>query len=108
MKLQVEMMKPSPERDEFAADIADMESMLEAYLAFAFDRPGAAQTLSGFPNDFVLINPKSVAADVMASAAQWRLIYSDSDSTLYARRDSRAAGIAGVPIRGATPAPVFP
>lgn len=82
--------------------------IIEAYLAFAFDRPGAAQTLSGFPNDFVLINPKSVAADVMASAAQWRLIYSDSDSTLYARRDSRAAGIAGVPIRGATPAPVFP
>ncbi len=35
MKLQVEMMKPSPEREEFAADIADMESMLEAYLAFA-------------------------------------------------------------------------
>jgi hypothetical protein len=82
--------------------------IIKSYLAFAFDRSGAAQTLAGFPNDFVLINPKTVAADVMASAAQWTLIYSDSDSTLYARRDSRAAGIAGVPVRGATLAPVFP
>ncbi len=35
MKLQLEMMKSSPEREEFAADIADMEIMLEGYLAFA-------------------------------------------------------------------------
>lgn len=82
--------------------------IIDAYLAFAFDRSGAVRTLAGFPNDFVLINPNTVAADVMASAAQWTLIYSDSDSTLYARRDSRAAGIAGVPVRGATLAPVFP
>lgn len=35
MKLQLEMMKKSPERDELTADITDMEVMLEAYLAFA-------------------------------------------------------------------------
>ena len=35
MKLQLEMMKKSPERDELNADILDMETMLEAYLAFA-------------------------------------------------------------------------
>ena len=35
MKLQLAMMKETPETKEFAADIADMESMLEAYLAFA-------------------------------------------------------------------------
>src|ERR1700753_2588303 len=29
MKLQLEMMKPSPEIKEFAADIADMETMLD-------------------------------------------------------------------------------
>jgi two-component system osmolarity sensor histidine kinase EnvZ len=35
MKLQLAMMPDMPEKREFAADIADMENMLEAYLAFA-------------------------------------------------------------------------
>ncbi|MDX2028993.1 MAG: ATP-binding protein [Alphaproteobacteria bacterium] len=35
MKLQLEMMPESDAKKEFAADIADMETMLEAYLAFA-------------------------------------------------------------------------
>ena len=35
MKLQLEMLKDGQAREEFAADIADMESILEAYLAFA-------------------------------------------------------------------------
>lgn len=35
MKLQLAMMPESEEKEEFTADIADMESMLEAYLAFA-------------------------------------------------------------------------
>ncbi|MGC1679623.1 MAG: hypothetical protein WA740_18995 [Candidatus Binataceae bacterium] len=82
--------------------------IIEAYLAFAFDRAGASRTLNGFPNDFVLINPKTVAANAMARAAHWSVIYSDSNSSLYARRGSRADGIAGVPVRGAPPAPVFP
>ena len=82
--------------------------IIEAYLAFAFNRTRAAQTLAGFPNDFVLINPKTLAADVMADAAQWIPIYSDGDSTLYARRGSHAAGIVGVPIHGAPLTPVFP
>jgi len=40
MRLQLEMMKPSPETKEFTADIADMEMMLEAYLAFARGEEG--------------------------------------------------------------------
>jgi two-component system osmolarity sensor histidine kinase EnvZ len=35
MKLQLALMPETPETIEFAADIADMEKMLEAYLAFA-------------------------------------------------------------------------
>lgn len=35
MKLQLALMKETPESKEIAADIAEMESMLEAYLAFA-------------------------------------------------------------------------
>lgn len=35
MKLQLELMPASDAKDEFTADIADMEMMLEAYLAFA-------------------------------------------------------------------------
>lgn len=82
--------------------------IIEAYLAFASNRTGAAQTLADFPNDFVLINPKTLAADVMADATQWIPIYSDGDSTLYARRGSYAAGIVGVPIHAAPLTSVFP
>ncbi len=35
MKLQLALMPETPETKEFAADIAEMETMLEAYLAFA-------------------------------------------------------------------------
>jgi len=35
MKLQLALMPETPETKEFAADIADMKNMLEAYLAFA-------------------------------------------------------------------------
>jgi two-component system osmolarity sensor histidine kinase EnvZ len=35
MKLQLELMLHTPEMDELHADIADMEIMLDAYLAFA-------------------------------------------------------------------------
>jgi hypothetical protein len=82
--------------------------IIEAYLAFAFNRAGAEQTLAGFPNDLVLINPKTLAADAMANAAQWTPIYSDADSVLYARRKSRAAAIAGVPVTGVTQPSTFP
>ncbi len=35
MKLQLALMPDSPEKQEFTTDITDMETMLEAYLAFA-------------------------------------------------------------------------
>lgn len=82
--------------------------IIEAYFAFAFDHAGAAQTLAGFPNDFVLINPKTLAANVMARAAKWTLIYGDSNSSLYARRDSRAAENVGAPVLGPAAPSTFP
>lgn len=35
MKLALDMLEPSPEVDELNADVAEMETMIEAYLAFA-------------------------------------------------------------------------
>ncbi|MGH7781533.1 MAG: hypothetical protein ACREQR_17100 [Candidatus Binataceae bacterium] len=82
--------------------------IIDAYLAFAFGREGAPRTLADFPNDFVLIDPKTIAATVMANAAAWRLIYRDSDSLLYARADSAASRIPGVPMIGTAGKQEFP
>lgn len=56
MKLQLAMMEDSPEAAEFAADIAEMESMLEAYLAFARGEeaePAAETDLGDLLNEVV-------------------------------------------------------
>jgi two-component system osmolarity sensor histidine kinase EnvZ len=56
MKLQLELMKKLPEREELAADIEDMETMLDAYLAFARGEegePAAATDLGELLNEVV-------------------------------------------------------
>ncbi len=40
MKLQLAMLGPGPELDELRADVAEMETMVEGYLAFARDESG--------------------------------------------------------------------
>jgi len=82
--------------------------IIDAYLAFAFGRAGALQTLAGYPNDFVLIDPKTIAAEVMARAPGWTLIYRDQNSLLYARTESAAAGLPGLPVSGSVPTGEFP
>jgi hypothetical protein len=82
--------------------------IIEAYLDFSNNRAGAARTLAGFPNDFVLLDPETPAENLMAHAAGWARIYSDRYSVLYAPRGSRAAGLAGIPVRGRSVAPGFP
>ncbi|MFY9287633.1 MAG: ATP-binding protein [Alphaproteobacteria bacterium] len=44
MRLQLEMMKETPETQELIADVADMEVMLDAYLAFARGEEAEAAT----------------------------------------------------------------
>jgi hypothetical protein len=44
----------------------------------------------------------------MSSRKDWKLIYSDSASVLFARAQSRAADIPGIPVAGVAPASYFP
>jgi hypothetical protein len=78
------------------------------FLRFHYDQPGGSGTLDRWPSDFVLIAPKSHAVQVMRSRADWKLIYRDDSTLLYAPTRSPAARIAGLPIKGANPPTMFP
>lgn len=78
-------------------------SVIERYIAFYFDRRGAQALLTSYPHDFVLIPPASRAYGMMRRQSGWKLIYHDADSALFARADSAAAKISGVPVAGDAP-----
>ncbi len=82
--------------------------VINDFLAFAFDRKGADVALTRYPTEFVLIDPNTRASLVMARAPGWKLIYRDSGSLLYARVNSRAATMSGLPATGGKPATEFP
>jgi hypothetical protein len=95
-----------------------IESIFEAYYprqvqsdfaAVYYAEPGAARVLDAYPNDFVLMPTGSAAYSLMMAQADWRLIYRDPVSALFARAGSPAARLAGVPhlVKTAPPS-VFP
>jgi len=95
-----------------------IESIFEAYYphplqhdfaAVYYAEPGAARVLDAYPNDFVLMPTGSAAYSVMMAQAEWRLIYRDPVSALFARAGSPATQLAGVPELARTAPPsVFP
>ena len=84
------------------------ESVLRQFMLFHFDKPGGADILEQWPHDFVLIAPDSGSNRIMKARAGWKLIYRDDSAMLYARADSRAAGLPGVPFAGAAMPARFP
>ena len=78
------------------------------FASFNFDLPGGDAILKEFPNDFVLIRPRSESRKLMDARGDWKLIYEDAASLLYARRDSTAAQIAGEPVTGIAQPGRFP
>ncbi len=72
--------------------------VVDQYLAFINGRPDASRVLSAYPHDYVLLPADSPALRVMARAPEWKLIYRDGNWMLFARSDSPAAKIPGVPI----------
>jgi hypothetical protein len=80
--------------------------VLRDYIRFHLGESG--QVLDSYPDDFVLIAPKTGAQRLMESRRDWRLIYRDRISLLYARSDSPAAKIAGAPVIGSAPPTRFP
>jgi hypothetical protein len=78
------------------------------FALFNFNQPGGDAVLSEFPTDFVLIKPNSRSRQVMDTRADWKLIYEDASSRLYARRGSSAANLQGAPVVGITQPGRFP
>ncbi|HUY20248.1 MAG TPA: hypothetical protein VMV15_13560 [Candidatus Binataceae bacterium] len=84
------------------------EKVIDDYLTFFFNRPGAAAVLKDYPHDFVLIPIKCRAYPLMNARPGWKLVYHDADAALFARAGSAAARIPNVPVSGTAPPNIFP
>jgi hypothetical protein len=78
------------------------------YLEFYLDRPGANRVLDSYPHDFVLIGSAAPARHLMERRGDWKLIYRDAESLLYARANAPAARLPGLPVTARAPAGQFP
>ena len=94
-----------------AASKVFIESLFEAYypetvqndyFAFEIGSPRAGEVLTAYPHDFILFLTDSAPSRFMMTRDDWKLIYRDPVSSLFARADSPAARIAGVPVPGDT------
>jgi len=77
--------------------------VFQDYLTFYLQKPGAEQVLKTYAHDFILIPPSAKAYDGLMRAPGWKLIYHDQESALFARAGSRAARLAGLPVKGNPP-----
>lgn len=84
------------------------QDVLEEFFWFNYNQPGGELAVTQYPTDFVLIPPNIGARRSMDSRKDWRLIYSDGYSRLYARADSPAAHLTGVPVTGSAHPTMFP
>ncbi len=78
------------------------------YLLFRFDLPGGAHVLDAYPHDFVLIPTAAPARHLMERRHDWKLLYRDDESLLYARASAPAAGLPDLPVTGAAHPGGFP
>jgi hypothetical protein len=82
--------------------------VIAEYAAFQAGRPESAALLKKYPHDYVLLEPSLPVFDLMTRRSDWKLIYRDAHAALFARADSAAAKIAGVPVYGEAPPDYFP
>jgi hypothetical protein len=89
-------------------DLGYPPSVIADCLAMDRSKAGAAHTLDAYPTDFVLTNSRGRVANVMDSQRNWLLIYRDPNASLYARANSPAAHLDGVPFKGTAGLAFFP
>lgn len=89
-------------------DLAYPPAVVQDYLELANNMAGGSHTLAAYPHDFVLLERDSPAVKLINSQRDWRLIYSDDTARLYARANSPAARLAGVPFAGTARPAMFP
>jgi len=79
------------------------QKVIDQYLHFINGFPDAPSVLQAWPHDFVLVPADGPAVGVMRRAAQWTLIYRDPHWVIFARADSAAAKVPGLPFAGTPP-----
>jgi hypothetical protein len=84
------------------------QNVLRAFILFHFDLSGADTILTRWSHDYIIVPPDDPANRVIARNPEWKLVYRDRDTLLYARAGSAATKIAGVPIEGVNPPTAFP
>jgi hypothetical protein len=89
-------------------DFAYPMALIGDYFDFKFDAPHAQAVLKAYAHDYVLITPASPVRSLMEHRHDWTLVYSDRDALLFARADSAAARIPGVPLLGSPQTLYFP
>jgi hypothetical protein len=81
---------------------------IDDYLAFQYGEPGAKEVLRKYPHDFILLSTKSESAlSLVGAAPEWKPIYRDRNSILFARGDSEAARIPAVDAGAQSPPPSY-
>ena len=89
-------------------DLAYPPTVVQDYIELESAMAGGSHTLAAYPHDFVLLKRDARAVKLMDSRRDWRLIYSDDTARLYARANSPAAQLEGVPFVGAAAPAYFP
>jgi hypothetical protein len=103
--------RESPESKVFIDgrfDLVYSPLIVRRYLDFYAALPDAASVLAAYPHDYVLIPPAAPAYKFMLPRSDWKLIYRDPDSALFARADSPAARIPTVIVNRDPPQSYFP
>ncbi len=89
-------------------DLGYPPKVIADFMALDRGKPGGVNTLAAYPTDFVLMKRGWPQAKLMDSQPDWRLIYSDDVARLYARANSPAAHLDGVPFKGTAHPAFFP
>jgi hypothetical protein len=83
--------------------------VIDQFLDFINARPDSLSILHAYPHDLVLIPAKAPVVPLMKSQRGWTLVYRDPVAVLFARSNSAAAQLPGVPIDGILPGEsIFP
>jgi hypothetical protein len=64
------------------------DALLREYAEFYYGLPGARRALDGYPTDFVLMKSATRGSRLVESDRAWKVIYQDSDATLFAPASS--------------------
>jgi hypothetical protein len=83
------------------------EAVQDDYLAFEEGSSRAAEVLNVYPHDFILFPTQSPPSRFMETRGAWKLIYRDPVSSIFARADSPAGRVPGVPVLSETAPPSF-